>query len=127
MLISSGSAGCAPRRRTVRPSRRALIMLAFANAAAAMIPCAPASVVRTRAKLYDPREMSFAVRASPRTKGRAGSREGEMRRRRDKIHACHVRPAIYDGRKADALGSPGSSMDNSLGSRASNQPRARLL
>ena len=37
------------------------MMVAFANAAAVMISYAPARVVRTRAKLYDPREMSLAV------------------------------------------------------------------
>ena len=60
MLISSGS--LVGRRRTARPVLRAVTMLAWAYAAAVMIPNAPARVVLTRAKLYEPREMSLAAK-----------------------------------------------------------------
>ena len=92
MLNSSGTV--VDRRCTVRPSLRALMMLACAYAAAVMIPWAPARVVRTRAKLYEPREMSFAVKRT-----------------------SHFEALNCDARRCNVLGSPGSSMDSSLGSR----------
>ena len=60
MLISSGST--VGRRRTARPVLRAVTTVAWAYAAAVMIPNAPARVVLTRAKLYEPREMSLAAK-----------------------------------------------------------------
>ena len=50
-----------PRSLADRPDRRELSMLNFMYAAAVMMPNAPANVCRTRAILYDPLEISFAV------------------------------------------------------------------